>query len=480
MSAARPARGARELLRDLGALALGEVLAKLAGFAAFAYLARTLTAERYGGVELAVAISMIFFLAIDFGFAPVGARELARDRGLAARLAGAIPTLRLGLALASVACIWIGSAFLDQPEETRLLVRVFGLSLLGAPWILNWLFQGLGRMFVVAAAPALRMSAFALAAFALVRNDMPLWRIGAMEIFAAAVMALYYLAMQSRAGISPALSMDIPQMRTLWREAGPIGVSRILWALSQYTATLIVAAFSPAADLAWYGAAHRLSMALSAFVLVYHFNLFPALVEAVAAGPQRLRALLDPLYRAAVWLAAFGGLFGTLFAADLCALLYGPPFAASGAVFAWLVWSLSLALVGAHARYVLLAAGQQRAELAANALGAAVALLAGLALVPHYGMRGGAAAIVLGSAATWALAHALATRFVAPLPGLAPLLRPALACAAAALAAPVLPIANELARDAAALALFSALAPLTDAALRRDMIQLLRGRGARR
>ena len=72
MTEVRPKRSARELLRDLAALVLGEGVAKLAGFAAFAYLARTLSAENYGGVELASAITMLGFLVVDFGFAPMG------------------------------------------------------------------------------------------------------------------------------------------------------------------------------------------------------------------------------------------------------------------------------------------------------------------------------------------------------------------------------------------------------------------------
>ena len=478
---ARPARSARELLRDLAALALGEGLAKLAGFAAFAYLARTLPPERYGAVELASAISMLFFLVIDFGFAPIGARRLAGDRGQARWLAAAIPTLRLALAAACVACISVASFFLDQPEETRSLVRVFGLSLVMAPWVLNWLFQGLGRMLVVATAQALRMTAFALLVIVAVSKGVPLWHVGAAEIASTALMALYYLAMQTGVVGAPRLSADASRLGALLREAAPVGMSRILWALSQYVATVVLAAFAPASEIAWYGAAHRLATALGGFVLLYHFNLFPALVEAANAGAPRLRAFVEPLYRATAWLGALGGLFGLQFGAPLCALLYGAPFSKSGEAFGWLVWTLSLSLVGAHARYVLLALSQQRLELAANAAGAAVSVAAGIALVPSFGARGGAAALVAGTGAAWIAAHALARRSAGiTLPGLAVLLRPALSCVAIALGARWLPIASDLTRGATAVLALALAAPLVDPALRRDLLRLLRARGAQR
>ena len=71
-------RSPAQVVRDFLALSGGELLAKLAGFAAFAYLARTLGPEHYGAVELAVALVMFFSLVVDFGFGSIGARELAQ------------------------------------------------------------------------------------------------------------------------------------------------------------------------------------------------------------------------------------------------------------------------------------------------------------------------------------------------------------------------------------------------------------------
>jgi O-antigen/teichoic acid export membrane protein len=376
----------------------------------------------------------------------------------------------------------VGVSFaIDQPEETRSLVRVFGVSLVLAPWVLNWLFQGLGRMLVVATAQALRMTAFALLVVAGVSTDGPLWHIAAAEIVSVALMALYYLAMQAPVVGAPRLSADAPRLAELLRQATPIGLSRMLWALSQYAGTVILAELAAPADVAWYGAAHRLVSALGGFVLLYHFNLFPALVEAAAAGAERLRAFATPLYRATAWLGAVGGLFGVLFGAQLCVLLYGAPFAQSGDSFGWLVWSLSVSLVGAHGRYALLALGHQRLELISNATGAAVSVVAALALVPGLGARGGAISLVAGTAASALAAHRLCARDAGvALPGLALLIRPALACAAIGAGAGWLPIASESARGAVAVAALVVAAPLLDPALRSDALRLLRARGVPR
>ncbi len=99
MNASVPAgRSPWVMLRDFFALSGGELVAKIAGFIAFVWLARTLSPEVYGRVEVAIQLSMMFALMVDFGFGPIGARELAADPRRARPLAAAIPTLRIGLA----------------------------------------------------------------------------------------------------------------------------------------------------------------------------------------------------------------------------------------------------------------------------------------------------------------------------------------------------------------------------------------------
>ena len=83
------------LLRDFAALAFGEGVSKIAGFAAFAYLARVLAPESYGAVELAAAMALFFALIVDFGFGPIGAREIAHEPHRAPELAGLVPSARL-------------------------------------------------------------------------------------------------------------------------------------------------------------------------------------------------------------------------------------------------------------------------------------------------------------------------------------------------------------------------------------------------
>jgi O-antigen/teichoic acid export membrane protein len=454
-------RSAAQLVRDFLALSGGELLAKLAGFAAFAYLARTLSAEGYGG------------------FGPIGARELAREPARAAQLAAAIPTARSALALLGVAGMVLCSFLLDQPRETRALIRIYAVSLLAVPWTLNWLLQGLDLMPWVALAQAVRMITFALGVVVFVSGGGDLWKVGAVEIGAAAAMAGYYLLVQ-RSRVAPVrLGSPLSLLRQLTVEAFPVGLGRILWGLGHYSATMLVAILVGGAEIAWFGAGHRIVTSLGTFVYLYHFNLYPQLVRTVGAKPGALEELLGPSFRVAAWLGVLAGLAGSLLAEPVCRLIFGAPFSAAAPAFAVLIWVVPASLLGAHANFALIAYARQRNELVANAVGAVVVVLLGLAWIGRWGALGAAAAMLASTLATWGVAQLFARRQVGRVPFVRPLIRPGLSALGAAALWAWLPVESHWTASAIGIGAYVAAAPLIEPALFRDLRRLRIGAGTR-
>ena len=113
-------------LWDFVFLSSGESLGKVAGFLAFAYLARTLDSASYGAVELAVAMLAIFGLFVDFGFGQIGAREVSQSPHKAAHWAALIPGARLLISLLCIPLMCLLGVLMDLPEkETQLIWRGF-------------------------------------------------------------------------------------------------------------------------------------------------------------------------------------------------------------------------------------------------------------------------------------------------------------------------------------------------------------------
>ncbi len=468
----------RRLIRDYAALSAGEIFAKLAGFLAFAYLARALGPDAFGAVELAAALVMVFGLVVDFGFGPIGAREIARDPARARALAAVIPAARLLLALVAFGALALTVAGLNPPAEARRVALLFGVGLLAGPWTLNWLLQGLDRVRWVAPAQALRMSIFAVGVLLLVRGPADLAKVGGVEIAAAFAMAAYFGLVARRHAVRPGLDFDLAALRRLAREALPVGVSQLLWVLNQYLPTLLVAIFVGGAAIAFYGGAHRIVMSLGTFVWLYFFNLYPSMVRSAQASDEGFAALVRHSFRATAWLGILGALVATLLAGPICRLAYGDAFGDAAVPFALLAWVLPINVLSGHARFGLIGAGLQTRELVAQAGGLVVTLGLGLGLVPSLGATGAALAMIASALVVWGIAHVAARAQLGSLPFAGPVLRPAAAAAAAAALFAWLPAGSEWLRAAAATGLYVAAGAVLEPRLLRDLRALVRSAGA--
>lgn len=464
------------LVRDLLALYGGELAGKVVGFAAFAYLARVLEPKAYGSVEVAVALSLFFALVIDLGLGPIGAREIARDPAIAKRLAAQIPAARSLLALFAIPLMGISAVAMGQPRQTVYLVWLYALALLAAPWMQRWLFQGLEMMAWISVGQVIRMMAFAMGVVIWVRGPGDLMRVGFVEIGAAAAVALYFLSVQHLRVTPVRIAFDSPALGRLMGEGLPVGLGQIVWALNQYLPTLLVAYLLGREEIAWFGAAHRIVISLATFAWLYHFNLFPAVCQSLAESTEALSGLVRLSFRATAWISFFVVLLTSLAAGPICRLAFGPAFEGTAAPLSVLLWTLPAIALAGHARFALIANGQQFYVLISQVAGVGTTLLVGLALIPSLGALGGAVAMLVSLLVVWAVAHAYASRLIAPMPFLGSLLRPGAAALGAAGLGWAVGGASWLGAAIAGVS-FAACAPAVDGALIRDLRRLAELKG---
>ncbi len=426
------------LARDYAALSAGELLSKLAGFAAFAYLARVLAPEHYGAVELAVAVTMVASLIVDFGLGPVASRAITERPERATELLASVSALRLLLALLAVAAVAAVGRLVAEPGPPRQLLTLVALGLLFAPWTLNWLFQGLERIPWVAPAQLLRMGAFAAGALLFVRGPDQLLRVGWIEVAAAALMAAYFAVAAHYHGSTAPPRFRRESMASLAREALPIGGSQLLWSLNLYLPTLALAGWLGSQSVGYYGAAHRIVFALGSFVWLYFFNLFPVLVR-TTRDPGAFRSLTAHSFRLAAWAGTLVAVTLSLLATPIAELAFGTAFAAAGRPLAMLVWVLPVTLLSGHARFALIASGNQTLEMLAQGGGVLATLLLAALLIPAWGPSGAALSVLGSAVVVWGLAQRGARAVGLVVPGPRRLVGPAFAACAALAAARLLP-----------------------------------------
>ena len=239
-------------------------------------------------------------------------------------------------------------------------------------------------------------------------------------------MAGYFAWVQSTRITSLRLSFRLKDLETLAREALPVGAEQLVWAANQYVPTLMVAVLLGGENLAWFGGAHRLVLSLGTFVWLYHFNLYPTLARSAGDGGGAVSALVTPSFRVTAWTSIGLALGLALLAGPITRIAFGDAFGEAALPFAVLIWALPLGLLNGHARFGLIAAGEQVRELRAQLVGAVITVGVGLAAIPTLGPVGGGVAMLASNLAVWIVAHRAMKAHVAAIPFLGPVWKPAL------------------------------------------------------
>jgi O-antigen/teichoic acid export membrane protein len=420
------------LAANYALLSAGELVAKLLGLVAFAYLARVLGPLHYGYLEFAIALNFFFTLVVDCGLGAYGAREIAKDNGIATRFAAHMMAMRFLLAIGAFVLVVLFAFTARQPQAVKHLIILYGLTLFGLPGLLPGVFQGLDRMRYVAIASILRWTVFATLVLLIVHGPEQLLIVPLAEGCAIGILVIFYVWCVSRSLGSLRQPIDWALGFSMLRQALPMGASDMVWAVRVYFATVLLGLFVGGSEVGWFGAAHRIVVSLHTFVWLYFFNLLASLARCTQGPPQDLKRLMDKSMRVTGWAAVFIGIVGAALAEPLITLLYGEQYHASIAVFQVLIWILPLSLLHGHYRYALIAYGQQRLEFFSNACGAGLTIVLDLLLVPAYGPLGAAWALVASEVLIWSLAYFFARHTIAHLPLWPHLWRPLLAGAALA------------------------------------------------
>jgi PST family polysaccharide transporter len=417
VSAAPPAEPRRLAINFLF-LSAGEFTAKLLTFASFTYLARVLGPLRYGFVEFTLAVMVFFTLPADMGLASYGAREVARRPDRASRLLHEITGLRVALTLCSMLALGIFILVIHKSVELKILLALYGVSLVPGPFLLQWFFQAHDQMHWVGIASIVRQAGFAGLVFLACRRGSPLSYIGFIECASVVGLAGFclYVARHKMGFAWPWPDLHVIRLRGHIGEAAPIGLNELAWAFIWYFCTVLLGFIFPDQSLGWFGAAHRALMALHTFVYLYFFNLLPSISRCAALPHQYLLGLMDRSMRFGAWTSLFGAALLTALAPQLLTLMYGPPFRPAAHSFSILAWMLPVAMLSGHHRYILIAYNHQTTLLRCTAISALAAVLLGFTLVPFYGGPGAAWALLIALLINFALVYISVRQLVVEVP----------------------------------------------------------------
>ena len=377
--------GGRSALSNFFFLAGGEGANKVARFVAAVLFARALSPAEFGDLNVAIALSGVLLITVNFGLSDLGARDVALEPERANAIAGRVLALRLaGLVLVGVPALALMLGIWSGREGLALLAYAMAAVMAVSA---DWIARGLGAMSRVAVATSVGGAVVAVGAAVLLVTGGPVT--AAMAIFLAGELTTTCI-FWAIAGIGrPRLTLK--GVRELARRAFPVALSSlVIYAYTANVDTIIIAATRSAREAGLYSGAYRMVLALNAVGTLAAYALLPGLARR-ARGPRPAEGVHETILRAALPLAFLGvGMIAVTVAAGgpILGFIFGEEFEAVGPTFALLIVGLAWYIASFPAGYALLALGQNRAYMR-GALAAGVAGLGlDLALIPPLGIVG--------------------------------------------------------------------------------------------
>jgi O-antigen/teichoic acid export membrane protein len=426
------------LILAVSKLSAAELLRVAAAALLSIYLARRLGTAAFGLWTLAIATTAYPLALVEAGLTWIGTREIAHDRAGVRPLARTIVKLRLALAAGGLLILGAFVLISPWPAIQKTVVLLASGSLLTTAVTLDWVFYGLERPSIAAAATVTRTLVFTGAALAFVRHADRVWLVPVTQI-AGELAAACLIGFAYRRQVQPAPpGAHALSARALIAQAAPLTLSQLLRAVTVWSSVTIISVFASPVAVGQFGAAQRLTQLVLGFATLYFYGYLPLASRASREGPDATHELISRSLGLTARVTLPFAVAATLLATDIVTFVFGDAYADAGGVLEILAWTVPVVIAGGHFRHTLIAARQTRHDLYAVAAGAAATLALNLALVPTLGSRGAAIAPLVGEAALTLTAIALVRRHVGrmvPVRGLMGVAAPVAAMAAAILLA---------------------------------------------
>lgn len=425
---------AHRLARNFSWLSLQELVIRLIGLATAVYLARTLAAEDYGALGLALAVVNFASVLIHAGTGTRATRMIARDHTAVPEVFAQITGFRIlvTLVVGSLLIVFsgaLGSLFSVPP----VLLVVCSLLLLRSCTSVIWAFRGLDRMHVTAVADIAEKSLTFLGLLLLVHGHGQdyLWA-PVVEVVAALLTIgwMYRRLLAMYPGLRPRVSLG--NWMEVAREAVPFSLAGMLASVYLSGGVLLLGWLSNSADVAMFLVAQKVMLTLALLLQVVNAAAFPSTSRLVHLDMPAALALAGQLLRYYLVLIVPAFLLVAFHAPGVLTLLFGETYAEAANVLVVLLAALPFVAAGNSLQLLLRAIPRPMAVLAARGGGAAVLLLLAFMLVPRMQATGSAIALASGEAVSTVLLFLLVRRATGGLPWDRRCWAPLLAGAAAA------------------------------------------------
>lgn len=384
-----------KVLKNFFSLTTAEVINRLAGLIYLPYIARIFGPEGFGKVNFAESIAGYFLLTANFGFDMIGIREVAKLKEEQTAFAH-ILLIEVLTSLLSFAALCVFAYFIPKPFEIKLLIVLYGLTVITFALTIEWYFIGMERMNVVAIVRLIKHSFYICLILLVVKSPEHLYRLP-LSLVAANILGiaisfhLFFLKNRDRR-----FHVRTSELRRLCREALPLGVSNLLNASRDKIGPVLVGFMRSAGEVGFYSVGYKLVGVANIIPFMLYRAVFPDMTNFLKGkSPEEGRRYIKEIFKA-VSLIAFPLSFLVFYnAAFLVRGIFGPHFEGGTIVLGAIIWTTAVLLFNRPYHYYLLAAGRQKKIFICASAGLIFNVLACFLFVKAWGAVGAAFALLL-------------------------------------------------------------------------------------
>jgi O-antigen/teichoic acid export membrane protein len=384
--------GARRILANTAYRLLADVISKVASVFLFIVMARELGASEFGVFTFALSFALLATTLGHFGQDSVLTREVARDRSLLDRYFANTLSLKIVLALTSLAiAIGLASAF-GMDDETRRVTILLGiavvLDLLTATCFAT--FQAYERLQYIPVALISQRFFTAGAGIAALVAGAGVVAVSAIFL-AGAILggALAFGLLLSRV-VRPRLAVEPRIWWPLMRGALAIGLAGAFAVVLFRIDTTMLAAFKSKSVVGEYGAAYRLLEATLFVAWSVGAAVYPVFSRLTPASEPPVGFIFERSIKLVVALTLPLAAGALVLADPLIRVLYGPDYGNAPEALQLLAPTIALYPISYVAGYLLVSQHRQRVLTVVYGLVALENVLLNLVLIPRYSLNGAA------------------------------------------------------------------------------------------
>ncbi|MCP4953672.1 MAG: flippase [Proteobacteria bacterium] len=390
-----------KIVDNIGWLFLDRILRMGTGLFVGVWLARYLGPEQFGLFNFAAAFVGLFGAIAGLGLQGIVVRDIVRNTAGKEETLGTAAVLQFIAGLLAYGLI-IGTIFWLRPDDVmaKVLVAILGSTMLfkASEVAIYWFESQVLSKYIVWVQNG-SFLVFAAIKVVLILNEAPLTAFAWTTMAEAFLVGLLMLIMLGLRGPKlRKLCFTVSRVKTLLRDSWPLLLSGIAIMIYMKIDQIMLGQMLGYEAVGIYSAAVRISEVWYFIPMMIVASVFPAILEAKKISEAQYYQRLQQLYDLMVWLSVGIALPMTFLSTFVVTLLFGEPFAESGAVLAIHIWAGVFVFLGVASGKWFLAENRQVLSFQRTALGAAVNVLLNFLLIPNFGYIGAAVSTVISQA----------------------------------------------------------------------------------